>query len=138
MTKKDALKILAILKAAYPDSYRGMSEKEALGTATVWATQFSNLSADVVLIAVNKTISTSKFPPSIAEVKDKISGIYWEAYEAIRQHNQDPYLTEDALKVYTKIYEETSSYKYSKMAEPSIRQMLSVDNETGFKMIEGG
>lgn len=136
MTKKDALKILAILKAAYPHSYNGMSEEEALGTATVWYTQFANLSANIVLMAVNKSISTSKFPPSIAEVNEKIASIYWEAYEAITKHYLTPYLSDDALKVYKRIYEETSDYKYSKMIEPPIHQMLRCSNDMGIKMIE--
>lgn len=137
MTKKDALKILAILKAAYPHSFNGMSEKEALGTASVWCTQFADMSANIVLMAVNKAISTSKYPPSIAEVKDKVASIYWEAYEAIILHNQTPYLSDEAFNTYKRICEETRDYKCSKkMMEPHIHQMLCSDNETGFKMIE--
>jgi len=36
MTKKEAATILAILKAAYPNSYKGMTQEEAMGTVSVF------------------------------------------------------------------------------------------------------
>lgn len=42
MTREDTIKVLAILKAAYPASYRNMSRDEANGTVMIWATQFAN------------------------------------------------------------------------------------------------
>ena len=79
MTRKEAIQVLAILKAAYPNSYKGMTKDEANGTVNVWATQFANFPAFVVMIAVNKLISTNTFPPSICEVKEKIRSLYYEA-----------------------------------------------------------
>lgn len=88
MTQKEATQILAILKAAYPNSYKGMTKEEAIGTVNVWATQFINMPASVVMIAVNKLISTNTFPPSIGEVKEKIRGLYWEAWHALDNHRR--------------------------------------------------
>jgi hypothetical protein len=79
MTRQEAIKILSVLKAAYPNSYRGMTKEEANGTVNIWAIQFGNIPYDVVSIAVNKLISVNTFPPSISEVKEKIRGLYWEA-----------------------------------------------------------
>lgn len=84
MTDKEAVQVLAILKAAYPNSYKGMTKEEAKGTATVWAVQFANIPVEVVLIAVNKLIATSPFPPAICDVKKKFGSIYYEADEKIR------------------------------------------------------
>ena len=81
MTREETIKILAILKAAYPNSYKNMTKDEANGTVTIWAMQFANIPADVVMIAINKLISTSPFPPAICEVKEKIKGMYWESCE---------------------------------------------------------
>ena len=50
MTKKEAATILAILKAAYPNSYKNMTHEEAMGTISVWAIQFAGMPADIVLI----------------------------------------------------------------------------------------
>ena len=69
MTDKEAIQVLAVLKAAYPNSYKNMTTAEAAGTVNVWAIQFANVPVEVVIIAVNKLIATSTFPPAISEVK---------------------------------------------------------------------
>lgn len=83
MTKTETVKILAILKAAYPNSYKGMSKEEANATVTIWAAQFAGIPVEIVMMAVNKLISTNQFPPAISEVKQRISNLYWEARELI-------------------------------------------------------
>jgi hypothetical protein len=88
MTREEAIKVLAILKAAYPNSYRGMTKEEAHGTVAVWAAQFANMPASVVMIAINKIISKNTFPPSINEVKDEIRGLYWETWHALDLHKR--------------------------------------------------
>lgn len=88
MTRQEAIKILSILKAAYPNSYRGMTKEEANGVVGIWATQFASIPYSVVAIAVNKIISVNTFPPSIGEVKEKIRGLYWEAWQMLRDHEQ--------------------------------------------------
>lgn len=120
MTKEEALHVLAILKAAYPSSYNGMTKREATGTATVWYIQFADVPVDIVLMAIQKLISTSKFPPAISEVKSKIGSLHWEAYSAM----SSPLLSEEAKNQYKRIYDLTKSYKVSNMVEPSLLQML--------------
>lgn len=88
MTRDETIKVLAILKAAFPNSYKGMTKDEANGTVAVWAAQFGNIPASVVMIAVNKLISTSNFPPSINEVKQKIRGLYWEVWDELETHRR--------------------------------------------------
>ena len=79
MTREDTIKVLAILKAAYPASYRNMTKDEANGVVMIWETQFAADPLDVVLIAVQKLIATNAFPPTISEVKSKLRALYWEA-----------------------------------------------------------
>lgn len=128
MTKKEAVQILAILKAAYPASYNNMTKEEASGTVAVWAMQFANMPADIVMMAIHKLISTSKFPPTVAEVKSKIQSIHWEAYDMLT----DPHLLDKTQ--YERIYEATKDYKMGKFYEPNIQQMLS----SGYPLQIGG
>ena len=79
MTKQEAIKILAVLKAAYPNSYKGLTKDEANGIIGVWATQFVSTPYIIVSMAINKLINTNTFPPTINEVKDKIRSLYGEA-----------------------------------------------------------
>lgn len=86
MTRDETIKLLSILKAAYPNSYKGMTKEEANGMIAVWTVQFAKVPANVVYIAVNKIISESPFPPAISEVKTKLRGLYYEATEMLRNH----------------------------------------------------
>ena len=124
MNKKEAAQILAILKAAYPNHYK-MTAKEAVGTIGVWCMQFDKMPADIVLMAVNKHISTGTFPPSIHEVKDKISALHWEAYEKISVRSEYERLTKQQVQDYERIYNLTEGYRYNKGNEPKLSEMLS-------------
>lgn len=88
MNRDEAIKILSILKAAYPNSYKGMTKEEANGTITVWTMQFADIPANIVFIAVNQIISKSPFPPAISEVRQKIQSLYYEAQGMLREHEE--------------------------------------------------
>ena len=125
MTREEAIKVLAILKAAYPNSYRGMTKEEAHGTVAVWAAQFANMPASVVMIAVNKIISKNTFPPSINEVKDEIRGLYWETWEELDFHRRGFKVLDDktvaALEEIMRIVEPMQSRSTN---EPTLLELL--------------
>lgn len=123
MTKKEVLQILAILKAAYPASYNNMTKEEATGTVAVWCMQFTDLPAEIVMVAVHKLISTNKFPPTIAEVKAKIQSIHWEAYDVLTTFKE--FASEEVRAQYQRIYDATKDYKMGKLYEPTLTQMIS-------------
>lgn len=128
MNKKETVQILAILKAAYPNFYKDMTAEEAQGTISVWALQFADLPADIVLMALNKAISTSKFPPTIAEIKDKMKALYWEAYGKINPlFDYEPLSAEDEM-MYDRIRKITERFKNDKGIEPTIGQMIGGGN----------
>lgn len=130
MTQKEATQILAILKAAYPNSYKGMSKEEAIGTVNVWATQFIDIPVSVVMIAVNKLISTNTFPPSINEVKEKIRGLYFEALGEIPyQHgglyaNNRNEIPPERLALLKEIVRVTEKMRTKINIEPSLTSLL--------------
>lgn len=137
MTKEETLRVLAILKAAYPASYNGMTKREANGTVAVWCMQFADIPVEIVLMAIQKLISTNKFPPAISEVKGKIESIHWEAYEILADHRRSPFLPEAAVIQYQRIYDETKGFRYTK-AEPSLDQMLAGGHMLQLGSGEGG
>lgn len=128
MTREETTKILAILKAAYPNSYKNMSQQEALGTVAVWHMQFADMPPDIVLMAVQKCISTSPFPPSVSEVKKKLGAVCWEAYDIIAGIENEM-LPEAMMQQAKRIYELTRDYKCDTHQEPSLFQMMG-DPET--------
>ena len=125
MNRKEAAQILAILKASYPNFYKNLTTEDAQGIVGVWSMQFAEMSAEIVLMALNKAISICTYPPSIAEVKDKISSVHWEAYEIINRHYSRKHLSDEEFAHYKRIYEETQRYKFANKAEPSISSMIT-------------
>lgn len=133
MTKKEALQILAILKAAYPASYNNMTKEEASGTVSIWAMQFADVPVDIVMMAIHKAIATNKFPPTVAEVKEKIKAIHWEAYDLVNTNIRES-LPENVKNRYQRIYDATEKYKFGKTYEPNVGAMLT----GGYLQIGGG
>ena len=124
MTKKEANQILFILKAAYPNSYKNLTEIEAKSIVMVWASQFANIPADVVFVAVNKLISTNIFPPAISEVKEKISNFYWEAWEALEEHSKYNNLTPAQVESFKRIFEVSERFRnQNRSIEPTIKEL---------------
>lgn len=72
MTKEETIKIMAILKAAYPTYYKDQTQEEALVSVGVWQATLIEYDYKAVSEAVKQLIKTMKFAPSIAEIIEKI------------------------------------------------------------------
>lgn len=129
MTREETIKVLAILKAAYPNSYRNMSKEEANGTVAVWTMQFAQFPVDVVMLAINKLISSSPFPPAICEVKDKIRGMYWEVWGILAEDRQYNRLTADQKAMYQRILDVIEPLRSAEKTEPSITELIGGKNK---------
>ena len=123
MNRTEAAKILAVLTAAYPNAYKNMSPDEANGVVSIWAIQFADSPADIVFMALNKAISSCKYPPTISEIKARLYAMHWEAYEALSR-NEIAKADESLNAAYQRIYDCTSQYQASSK-ELSLGAMLS-------------
>lgn len=72
MTKVETMSIMAVLKEAYPHYYRDKTREELSQTVNLWAEMFASDPAQIVTESVKALICTLKFPPTIADVKEKI------------------------------------------------------------------
>lgn len=95
MTREDTIKILSILKASYPNFYKDMSKKDAETTINLYTEMFSNTEANLVATAIKELIQHQGYPPTIADIKNKIDELtqpyeeteveLWEIYKKIIQ-----------------------------------------------------
>lgn len=76
MQRHDIIKILSVLKTAYPRFYSNMSKEDANETINLWLDMFKDFEVDVAMIAVRNLINTNEFPPTIAEVKNELYNLY--------------------------------------------------------------
>lgn len=81
MTKIETLKLMATLRAAYPQYYAKVGLEDAEITAALWQRMFQDDDAGRVGAAVAAFIASdaSGFPPSIGQIKDKLDKIRQEA-----------------------------------------------------------
>ena len=70
MTKADAAKLAAVIVTAYPNYDKFKSPKEVENYVNLLAMMFEADSGAAVGLAVKKHIATSKWPPSIAEIRE--------------------------------------------------------------------
>lgn len=126
MTREEAIKILSILKAAYPNSYKGMTKEEANGTVNLWAQQFTDIPYYIVTIAINKLISKSTFPPSISEIKEGIKSLYWEAWGTLNANRNTETLDANTVQQLEQIMEICAPSRYN--AEPALTDLLAWGN----------
>lgn len=72
MTIDETKMILGILKTAYPNFYKEMSKQEMLNVVDLWADMFKNDNSKLVTVAVKELINSFQYPPTIADVKNKM------------------------------------------------------------------
>lgn len=74
MDKQGSYKILALLQANYPDSFRGMSNDAMQTKINLWAEMFSEEPFEIVAAAAKAYIATDTggFMPNIGQLKDML------------------------------------------------------------------
>jgi len=116
MTRPEAMECLAILKAAYPASYKGFTTEAAKTAVELWASAFQKVPLEAVAMALKSIVRTSKFAPTIAEVYKEVKGLYWDATAQLIAINED--YTEAELKEFQRIKD---------MVEPLVRQDIELE-----------
>lgn len=75
MTREETIRVLSILKTAYPRFYSDMSKKDAETTIALWSAMFEDAQAQAVIVALKKLIAVNTFPPTIAEVRQALAEV---------------------------------------------------------------
>lgn len=75
MTRDETLKIMAVLKATYPNFYKDMTRMDAEGVVALWTDMFSEDSYNAVAAAVKAFIASDSkgFPPVVGQVKQRVT-----------------------------------------------------------------
>lgn len=77
MNLSEATMVLAVIRAAYPHSFRDMKPDDAMATAQLWAKMFDKEPYEAVNAAVETLIATRQvgYSPTIGEVKEKLRSL---------------------------------------------------------------
>ena len=80
MNKTEATKLLALIKVAYPTSYRDLDKATTDATINMWHVTFSDVPFNIMVIAFEHFRRISKFPPTVAEMCEELKSVYFKAY----------------------------------------------------------
>ena len=81
MNKQEAIKLLALIKVAYPTAYKDMDEATKKATVNMWAGSFPDVPYPIMEQAFNHFRMVSKFPPTVAEMVEELKQIHYQALE---------------------------------------------------------
>lgn len=83
MTRDDVVKMLSLVKAAYPAFYGKMTVRDAENAIALWVDMFSDDDPRIIALAVKDCIATHDgYPPSIAAIKNQAKRLVREASDA--------------------------------------------------------
>jgi hypothetical protein len=72
ITRDEIIKVLTILKTAYPKYYANMTKEEAENTIALYYDMFKDDDSKLLAVAVKNIIVKLTFPPAIAEIKNEM------------------------------------------------------------------
>lgn len=79
MTKEETIKLLALIKLAYPNSYKDIDRDTQVATVNLWYRAFADTPLSIVEMALDNFVKSSKFPPTIADITERLRVINSEA-----------------------------------------------------------
>ena len=109
MNKQEAVKLLALIKVAYPTAYRDMDDVSKKATVNMWQMSFADVPYPIMEQALNHFRMVSKFPPTVAEMVDELRHIYNQALEGAL--NYKALGMEETARKYWAIMDITEKYK---------------------------
>ena len=125
MTRQETLAILAMLKAAYPASYKGMTKEDANGAVSTWQEQFEGMPFYIVRLAVNRLIAKNKFSPAISEVRREIKALHCEALGQLLEHRELHNLDDKTVKNLERFIELTAYMNSDRVPDMSVTRLLN-------------
>lgn len=79
MTADDANKLLALAKANYSYAFKTMTKQEKIMLVQSWAFALQDIPADIVMLAFMQLLTTSKWLPTVAEIREKVKDMYYQS-----------------------------------------------------------
>lgn len=140
MNREDAIKVLSILKASYPNFYKDMSKQDGLNTIALYQEMFEDCDTGLVVLAIKELINSFRYPPTIADIKNKM-------YELCNKNNDKSptELWDKLLKAirngyygYLEEYEQLPSEVKEFLKDPNqLRELASMDSNTIHSVVKG-
>lgn len=138
MTREETTTILGIIKAAYPNFYKDMKVQELTSIVDLWEEMFVDDNVDLVKAAVKELINSSQFPPTIADVKEKILSITRVKEDLTEAWDKIQRAIGNSLYNSEKSFETLSPIGKKFVRNPSqLREMAMMDSDVVHSVVKG-
>ena len=137
MNREESIKLLALIKVAYPTAYKDMDNVSKQATVNMWQTTFQTVPYHIMEMAFNRFRMASKFPPTVAEMCKELQHLHWKAIE--NSLLASAIGRKDDLHTYEWIMEQTSQYRNDDYADmPILTSVKALSGSVDFKKLESG
>ena len=89
MDRETIIKVMSIMKIAYPRFYANITKTEAEQSIMLWQDAFKYDDPNLLVLAVKELITTLQYPPTVADVKNMMRKI-----TAVDEKNENDYWNE--------------------------------------------
>lgn len=138
MTTEETTKVLSVLKAAYPNFYRNITKQEAIETINLYSEMFKNDDGKVVIIAVKELINTLQFPPTIADIKNKMLELTTERKTPSELWGELERALKDSIYHSKERFEELSPEVQKFVRDPAqLKEMAMMDSDVVHSVTKG-
>lgn len=138
MQRDEIVSILTILKTAYPNSYKNMTKEDAENTINLWSVMFQNDDGRVVAIAVKELINTLQFPPTIADIKNKMLELTTERKTPSELWGELERALKDSVYHSKERFEELSPEVQKFVRDPAqLKEMAMMDSDVVHSVTKG-
>lgn len=115
MNREESIKLLALIKVAYPTAYKDMDNASKNATVNMWQKTFPRVPYQIMELAFNRFRMVSKFPPTVADMVEALKGVYYQALDEANVARM--FGSAEELKVCMAIMHHTETYKSSSFLE---------------------
>ena len=132
MTLEESAKLLAMVKLAYPHSYKGIDNDAIVATVNMWYRAFKDTPYRIIEVALDHFVRGSKFPPTIADVIEELQGM---SYESTQNVLTTPDAKEREINLYIRLH--TAQYTNQNDKIIQSRNLGNLLKGEGRPLIEG-
>lgn len=138
MTREQIVSALTILKTAYPNFYKDMSKQEAENTINLWSMMFEHEDSQLVMIAVKELINSFQFPPTIADIKNKMASLTSTIKTPTELWGELEKALKDSIYHSNEQFEKLSPEVQSFVRNPGqLKEMAMMDSDVVHSVIKG-
>lgn len=105
MTREESIKLLALIKVAYPTAFKDMDKDSKHATVAMWQSTFPNTPYVIMEMAFDRFRRVSKFPPTVAEMYEQLQNLYYQAaQDALTAFDEEEKKSAQIVMAHTNMY----------------------------------